>query len=356
MKKPNLYYCAGGNKLKAELAIKYGFLYGSQMPHTVYYKPEFIDQNWLKPQKEKYINLIKQHNPQIATVLDFERKEQYSEIIDWCYQISDFVKDAIIIIPKVNGIIEKLPKQINGKSIRLGYSVPTKYAGTTVPLDEFQNWPIHLLGGSPKKQKQLFDDNRLNVISCDGNYINKLSNMGIAIFGNKHLTTKQIFGDKVDSAVYVSFEISLMNVRAIWNECKYAFRMAVIDDLAKIKELADKNKQYLGFLQRGKIEDGINKKKLLVVFDENKLIGFVIFNPTKRGVNSGYTVIYDICVDQHYRSENIGKTFVDILPKPIRLKSTIDNEIANLFYAKNGFEIISIENGKNRKLNLWQLQ
>lgn len=60
-----------------------------------------------------------------------------------------------------------LPRSIGGKPIRLGYSVPTKFSGTPVPLWEFKGWPVHLLGGSPKTQFRLAY--YLDVVSVDGN-------------------------------------------------------------------------------------------------------------------------------------------------------------------------------------------
>jgi len=171
MTRPNLIYSGGGNPRFYRIALKHGFEYGARLPDTVYGKLFFADQNWKSPNRELYMSYLKKHKPKFGTVLDLEFKEQLSEILDWGDEISRYVQH-IIIIPKVKGIIKSLPSEINGKQIVLAYSVPTKYGGTEVPIQEFKNWPVHLLGGSPHKQIKLWREMSefCDIISVDGNY------------------------------------------------------------------------------------------------------------------------------------------------------------------------------------------
>lgn len=169
---PELIYCSDGNSRFAKIAIDAGFTYGAQLPNTVYFQPEFCDQNWKNPDLEKYIVAVAEYKPRLATVLDWERREQKSEVLQWAEEIAPYV-EIIIIIPKVLGSIKELPQAITGKSIRLGYSVPTTFGGTVVPLSEFGQWPVHLLGGSPNMQRKL--SKYLNVVSLDGNYHHKMA-------------------------------------------------------------------------------------------------------------------------------------------------------------------------------------
>lgn len=169
---PELIYCSDGNPRFAQIAIEAGFTYGAQLPRTVYFDPEFVDQDWKQPDLEKYTESVKEYRPRMATVLDWERSEQLPEVFIWAETIAPFV-ETIIIIPKVIGGIDKIPHIIGGKPIRLGYSVPTSFGGTQVPIWEFGNRPVHLLGGSPKKQYEL--SHYLNVVSLDGNYHLKMA-------------------------------------------------------------------------------------------------------------------------------------------------------------------------------------
>lgn len=172
MRVPELIYCSDGNKRFAQIAIEAGFIYGAQLPNTVYFMPEFVDQNWKQPDLEKYAAAVARYRPRLATVLDWEREEQLAEVLAWAETIAIFV-ETIIVIPKVIGLVHCLPRIIGDKPIRLGYSVPTRFSGTQVPGWEFGDWPVHLLGGSPLKQYEL--NRYLNVASADGNYALKMA-------------------------------------------------------------------------------------------------------------------------------------------------------------------------------------
>jgi hypothetical protein len=170
-----LIYCAAGNRRFAEIATSHGFLYGAQLPGTVYADVApfyFADQDWKEPNRDKYMSALAQHRPHMATVLDWEREEQLPEVLDWAEEAAQYVS-IVTIIPKVFGGIARLPRSIGGAEVRLGYSVPTRYGGTQVPIWEFGGWPVHLLGGSPHAQMRLLP--YLTVVSADGNYAQRMA-------------------------------------------------------------------------------------------------------------------------------------------------------------------------------------
>lgn len=171
-----LIYCAGGNKRYYEIATAHGFRYGSQLPNTVYGPLWFADQNWKKPDRAAYMAALAQHRPSMASVLDLERKEQLSEVLSWAEEAAQHA-ERVMIIPKAHGIIRHLPRRIGRADVVLGYSVPTTHGGTSVWLEEFATWPIHLLGGSPQAQMRYYVRLRgiADVISADGNMSNKMS-------------------------------------------------------------------------------------------------------------------------------------------------------------------------------------
>jgi hypothetical protein len=153
----DLIYCGDGNKRFAQIAIDHGFRYGSRLPpRGLHFPVWFADQDWKKPDQELYISELAKHQPHMASVLDWEQEDQLDEVLAWAEDAARFV-NVVVIIPKVCGGIARLPRVIGGKPVRLGYSVPTRYGGTSVPIWEFFGWPggIHLLGGSPQKQMEL---------------------------------------------------------------------------------------------------------------------------------------------------------------------------------------------------------
>lgn len=353
-----LFYCAGGNKRFAEIAIRYGFSYGAQLPSTVYFPPAFADQNWKKPNREKYLAALDKHRPRIASVLDLEREDQFDEVLAWAHEVSLLVTEAVIIIPKVMGIITKLPREINGKSVRLGYSVPTKYGGTQVPAWEFVDWPIHALGSSPQKQAEVFQ--YLNVVSVDGNYAQKMATQYNQFFVPGVSTQSQnrwwprlddhYAGGIKQDAPYMAFELSCMNIKAFFAGCKSGLRFATENDLPQIKTIANQYKNELGYVMYPALRESIQRKNLIVAFFGNRVVGFVNYRARKDGKQT----IYEIAAHKHFTGQHIGQGLLCAVPKPLQLKCTVDNP-ANDFYAKMGMQLVGTEQGRKRPLNLWSM-
>lgn len=211
-----LIYCADGNRRFAQIAIDAGFLYGAQVPNTVYFPPYFCDQNWRKPNRGKYMQALAQHRPHIASVLDWEREEQLPEVLAWAEEAAQFV-EVVMLIPKVQGGVSQLPRTIGGKPIRLGYSVPTSFGGTALGLWEFCGWPVHLLGGSPQAQMQL--TRYLDVQSADGNYAGLKARQYCQFFDGQRWLQLASTGDTdSNDAIYRAFEISCRNIYAAWQK------------------------------------------------------------------------------------------------------------------------------------------
>lgn len=355
---PTLIYCAAGNKRFAEIAINRGFVYGAQLPNKVYYPPQFTDQNWKKPDREKYMLGISFWRPKLATVLDLETENQLDEVLDWAKEASLYVSEAVIIIPKVFGIIDKIPLSINGKEIRLGYSVPTTHGATSVPIWEFYNRPVHLLGGNPYKQIELC--RYLDVKSADGNYAAKMAvNLRFAANGNARYAKNRfwpqlqesVYGCIEKDAPYLAFDLSCMNILAAWSGCKAAIRYAVESDLPHVKKNSGQYRNELGFVHLGALKEAIQKKELLVALYNQVIVGFCHFHKRKDGIHT----IYELAVDKLHRSSLIGTGLFRSVPTPKRLKCTQDNP-ANSFYEKMGMKLIATENGKKRPLNVWSIE
>lgn len=149
---PELVYCANGNKRFAQIAIDAGFTYGAQLPGTVYFAPKFVDQNWKNPNRDKYMACLAEHKPRMATVLDLEHDHQLPEVLEWAEEAAQHVTEAVLIIPKAQGIVPSLPRVIGDKQVRLAYSVPTRYGGSSLPLWDFIGWPVHLLGAGQRSR------------------------------------------------------------------------------------------------------------------------------------------------------------------------------------------------------------
>jgi hypothetical protein len=173
---PELIYCAGKNATFEDIALQAGYRLGAQLPCATYHPIYFADQDWKAPDRQRYMTALAQHRPTMATVLDWERDEQLADVLDWAEEAAQYV-ERVLIVPKVQGGIDRLPRRIGSKKVVLAYSVPTRFGGTQVPSWEFAQWPIHLLGGSPQAQMRIAG--HLNaiaeVVSADGNMSNKMA-------------------------------------------------------------------------------------------------------------------------------------------------------------------------------------
>lgn len=228
MAAPKLIYCGGGNPRFYRIATEAGFLYGSQLPDTVYGPLHFADQDWRNPKRKAYMAALAEHRPHMATVLDWEREDQLPEVLDWTEEAAQYV-ERILIVPKVVGGIGRIPRRVGGKPVVLAYSVPTRYGGTELPIWAFTGWPVHLLGGSPHKQMELwrYFSNIAEVVSADSNMINKMATQRCQFWvpgtarGAKDRwwpTLKEMGAERQHDAPYEAFRRSCANIMTAWRE------------------------------------------------------------------------------------------------------------------------------------------
>ena len=358
---PELIYCAGGNRKFAEIALRHGFTYGAQLPATVYYPPQFTDQDWNHPNFEAYMRALETHRPRIATVLDWEREDQLPEVLRWAEAAAKFVSETIIIIPKVIGGIPQLPRTIGGREVRLGYSVPTLFSATTLPAWEFAGWPVHLLGGSPQRQHALA--NYMNVVSIDGNYSQKQAVQCCQFFSSTKITAgangqfpkigklSVSAGAWTEDVPYLAFELSCINIRNLWELGPVCtVRFAFPEDEDAIVQIASQYRNELGYVMRPALRESMARRSLFVAVHDSRVVGFVNSRRRRDGVN----VIYEIAVHREVRGQKIGAALLNAIPKPKRLKVTQDNERAIAFYEQSGMTRVGAEQGKRRSLFVYE--
>ena len=97
------------------------------------------------------------------------------------------------------------------------------------------------------------------------------------------------------------------------------------------------------------LKEAITKDELLVAELNGEVVAFCDFHKRKDGWNT----IREIAVKKEYKLMGIGKYLFNLVPKPRRLKCTVDNEYSNNFYKQQGMKLLSIEPGRKRQLNVW---
>jgi GNAT superfamily N-acetyltransferase len=297
------------------------------------------------------------HKPALASVLDLERPEQLDEVLSLAAEAAQHATEAVIIIPKVVGIIASLPRVIGGLPVRLGYSVPTRFAGTTVPLTEFAGWPMHLLGGSPNSQMAIAREYPAEVVSADGNYAQKSAGFGKAYAWGMFKQLREMGHPEIQSDVpYLAFELSMINIRNKWRGQVGYIRFGKEDDLPAIVRIIRASDKELGGVFYPSLRRGIDKRELYVYIVDECVVGFINWHAVKQGAHAGMFTVYDLAVAQDYRRQGIGRDLLDAVPHPIRLKCTVDNLTGNAFYERMGMTLTGVEDGKRHKLNVWRTQ
>jgi GNAT superfamily N-acetyltransferase len=110
----------------------------------------------------------------------------------------------------------------------------------------------------------------------------------------------------------------------------------------------------VGFVRRVALVRAVQLGELYVAMMASRgneaVVGFA--NTHKR--KDGWTTIYEIAVHPSWQRRGVGRELIDVLPRPVRLKCTVDNEGANAFYDWMGFQLVRVEDGRKRKLNVWE--
>lgn len=328
--------------------------YGAQLPNTIYEAPYFVDQNWRNPVRDAYMQALKTHKPAIATVLDLERESQFDEVIAWAAEAAQHVGETVIIIPKVMGIVPRIPETISGKQVRLGYSVPTSFAGTELPLWEFGRRPVHLLGGSPSKQLEIAS--YLNVESADGNYSQLMATRygqfyacnGMANAKDRYWPRMAEIQAVSNDLPYHAFRLSCINIQAAWAGCRAYIRYGIEADIPAIKRIANQYKNELGFVNSAALKTSMARHEVFIAEYMGEIIGFVNWHKRR----DGWATIYEVAIHKAFIGRKVGRALMTAIPRPRQLKCITDNP-ANEFYEHIGMVNRDTVQGRNRLLNVW---
>jgi GNAT superfamily N-acetyltransferase len=356
---PELIYCANGGRWAAEIAVAHGYTYGAQLPGNTPYPPQFADQDWKRPDFDAYMRALEAHRPRMATVLDWENEDQLPDVLRWAEAAAQFVTETIVLIPKVTGGIGRLPRQIGGREVRLGYSVPTKFGATAIPAWEFAGWPVHLLGGLPHRQHDLA--RYLDVRSADGNYAKKMATRWVQAYSAIRLDyvndgrwprLREVYEHVKWDAPAAAWELSCINIRAMWLDAPTFICWGLDKDLPAIQRIAYCYRSELGRVMLPSLREAVARRSLYVATDSaGNVQGFA--NTRKR--RDGVTVIYEIAVAPEWRGKRVGAALLAAVPNPKSLKCTTDNDAAITFYDRAGMRQVAREPGRKRPLFVYEM-
>ena len=232
----DVIFCWGGGDNSCCLAVRAGWMYGVRsgdiktaehvcpvVARSPRHKVQFVDNDFHDYDHAHHAEIVRQFRPKYATVRDIMTPEQckaagiayypFEQIMEWAAEIAEHATN-VIVIPKYD-CLDQIPDKY-----MLGYSVPTSYGGTPLPVESFRGRRVHLLGGSWKAQLAhmavLGDD----VVSLDNNHINIIASQW-GQFNDKDGNTKQMqeigFGD-LTNVRDAAMCLSIGNIGAKINE------------------------------------------------------------------------------------------------------------------------------------------
>lgn len=135
-------------------------------------------------------------------------------------------------------------------------------------------------------------------------------------------------------------------------------RKAKSEEADQIKNLADSETETIGFVPKAAIREGIDQGYVLVAVVEGEVVGFQQYYHRKR---DRQTTLYRKVVSKTWRDKGIGTKLTRFVLNESKrlgrdklvLKCPVDNP-SNVFHKKFGFKLIRTEEGKKRRLNIYE--
>ena len=149
-----------------EIAARYGWLRGSRLDDIGRYEMrdislDFIDLHWEDPDFVGLLEACERHRPKYAIAGDYDG--DIEEINERADQLRPYVQN-VIVVPHKPGEVSEVPDWCV-----VGYSTPSKYAGTDAPVWEYYGRDVHILGGTVDQAREVLGYLGDDVVSVDCN-------------------------------------------------------------------------------------------------------------------------------------------------------------------------------------------
>jgi hypothetical protein len=222
----DLIYTSGNNRQYAQLALDAGWLVGVRSDKHAYdecFPIRFVDIKYRLPDYARHLALTQRVRPRYAVVPDLNEcvttQEDIQRALQQAEQLARFC-DIPLVVPKRIEQLALLPQDT-----AIGFSVQSAYGGFAVSLlDELtrtglQNRRIHLLGGSPHRQMDIFLhlSHIARIVSADGNMAQRMSAVQKYWLRGKWVLHPQARRGK-SSVTTECIAWSLENIRRAWEE------------------------------------------------------------------------------------------------------------------------------------------
>lgn len=157
----------GNNRRIPEIARSAGMAYGTRHIETPREWPFMVDIHWKEYDWTDYLAKVNRWRPVQAMAADYEHPAQRRELYRQLRDLKAAGVLRVMVCPKFVGAVAHIPSWCI-----VAVSVPSEYAGFLPPIDELRGRRVHLLGGSPVKQREYTKHllaAGVRVLSMDGN-------------------------------------------------------------------------------------------------------------------------------------------------------------------------------------------
>lgn len=187
------------------VARKSGMAYGVRSSEQARAWPFMLDIDWKKYNDGKltwsdYMQMVEQYRPVQAMCVDYESPEKLPQLRRQIEDLRAAGVMRVMVCPKFDGAIADIPDDCI-----VAISIPSGYAGFIPDLSKLPGRKLHLLGGTPHKQRKYaleFQAAGATVISFDGNSHQRAAQTGSVFASGKWLrssvATKYDAGDVAD--------------------------------------------------------------------------------------------------------------------------------------------------------------
>jgi hypothetical protein len=207
LKRPHLIVTHSKTVLR--IAKEHSWLIGARYTNLrdvkTFSKIDFIDIDWKDYNYKKHLDCVKSIRPLLTVARDIEKKSSLEKTLDQAEELSNYCKH-VIVVPKDIRLAREM-ESIIPKQYIFGYSVPTKYGGTQIPLQYFKR-PVHLLGGRPDVQRKISEV--LDVFSLDCNRFTLDAKFGDYFDG-------EIFRPHKEGGYINCINDSIKNINKMWH-------------------------------------------------------------------------------------------------------------------------------------------
>jgi len=194
------------------IAMRHGWLPGARYSNLrdirKFDRLGFLDIEWRDYNFGRHLSAARSTAPLVTVARDIDDLRNLNCTLDQAHELLRHA-ERVIVVPKdprfSRRVEELIPHEFD-----LGFSVPTRYGGTCIPVTAFSR-SVHLLGGRPDVQRRLAK--RLRVVSFDCN----------------RFTLDAAFGDYFDGTTFrphpvggydTCLEASVLNINKLWRGYK----------------------------------------------------------------------------------------------------------------------------------------